>query len=61
VLVDAAGRIHLIDFDRGSVRAPGEWRAANLARLRRSLRKISAGSAPTPDDWSALLAGYAGG
>jgi 3-deoxy-D-manno-octulosonic acid kinase len=61
VLIDAAGRIHLIDFDRGSVRAPGEWRAANLARLRRSLRKISAGAAPALDDWSALLAGYAGG
>jgi len=45
VLLDDAGRVHLVDFDRGSIRAPGPWRAANLARLERSLGKLAAGGA----------------
>jgi 3-deoxy-D-manno-octulosonic acid kinase len=58
ILIDSDGRVHLIDFDRGSLRAPGAWRSANLARLARSLAKIGG---PTTDSaaWQALLAGYA--
>jgi 3-deoxy-D-manno-octulosonic acid kinase len=41
ILIDATERVFLIDFDRGTRRAPGAWRAANLARLKRSLEKIS--------------------
>ena len=54
----------LVDFDRGSLRAPGWWRDANLARLHRSLVKVSAmlpaehfGTA----DWLSLLDGYFAG
>jgi len=55
------GAISLVDFDRGRVRPGGSWRETNLRRLRRSLRKISAGLPPghySPSDWDALLAGY---
>ncbi len=60
VLLDAADRVHLIDFDRGALAAPGAWRERNLRRLRRSLLKL-AGTAPAgadPAGWSELLAGY---
>ena len=39
VLLDANLDWHLIDFDRGSQRAPGAWCASNIERLRRSLDK----------------------
>src|SRR6202142_2591074 len=42
ILVDGRGAVSVIDFDRGRVRPPGEWRARNLQRLHRSLQKISA-------------------
>jgi 3-deoxy-D-manno-octulosonic acid kinase len=54
-------RIHLIDFDRGSLRTPGFWKDGNLVRLRRSLEKIAWGLPPerfTEDDWHSLLDGY---
>lgn len=41
LLVDEAGDVYLLDFDRGQVRGEdGGWRQANLARLDRSLSKI---------------------
>src|SRR6185503_1464386 len=40
ILIDGDERVTLIDFDRGGLRSPGAWRAANLARFQRSLRKI---------------------
>jgi 3-deoxy-D-manno-octulosonic acid kinase len=55
------GGISIIDFDRGRLRAPGAWAAANLQRLLRSLRKISSALPPdrfTPANWNDLLAGY---
>lgn len=57
ILVDTAGQVHLIDFDRGSVRRPGAWRAANLARLARSLAKVG-GPGPGSPSWRALREGY---
>jgi 3-deoxy-D-manno-octulosonic acid kinase len=54
--------ISVVDFDRGRLRPPGAWQRRNLARLRRSLAKISR---DLPDDrfaareWEWLLAGYA--
>lgn len=57
VLVDAAGAVHLIDFDRGSEAAPGAWQAENLARLARSLAKFQ-GPTTASAEWQALLAGY---
>jgi len=55
------GGVSIIDFDRGRLRAPGKWAAANLARLQRSLMKIGAALPPgrfSAADWDALMAGY---
>jgi 3-deoxy-D-manno-octulosonic acid kinase len=60
VLLGEANEVYLLDFDRGRVRARGGWEQAVLARLRRSLRKVS-GSLPSDrfdePHWRALLAG----
>jgi 3-deoxy-D-manno-octulosonic acid kinase len=51
----------LIDFDRGQRRSGSHWRAQNLARLQRSLQKLS-GQHPgfhfKHQNWQALLDGY---
>jgi 3-deoxy-D-manno-octulosonic acid kinase len=55
--------ISVIDFDRGRLRPPGAWRHGNLARLRRSLEKISPampGDRFSAREWDWLLAGYQG-
>lgn len=60
ILIGVAG-ISLIDFDRGRLREPGAWAAANLERLQRSLQKICAALPAerfTPANWNDLLAGY---
>ncbi|OPZ10161.1 MAG: 3-deoxy-D-manno-octulosonic acid kinase [Alphaproteobacteria bacterium ADurb.BinA280] len=42
VMVDAQGKLWLIDFDRGELRPPdAQWQRANLQRLRRSLWKTA--------------------
>lgn len=63
ILLDTGGRFYLIDFDRGRRRRPARhWQQANLQRLQRSLFKQQA-KVPQfffrPDDWQALLQGYA--
>jgi 3-deoxy-D-manno-octulosonic acid kinase len=53
--------ISVIDFDRGRLRPPGAWQRSNLARLKRSLAKISQTLPPdrfTPREWGWLEAGY---
>ncbi|MDE2295740.1 MAG: 3-deoxy-D-manno-octulosonic acid kinase [Gammaproteobacteria bacterium] len=61
VLVDGAGHVSFIDFDRGRVLADGRWTLRNLRRLRRSLRKIGADRVLREFDagWRALLGAYA--
>lgn len=64
LLLDPAGGIWLLDFDRGRFRAPGPWQQESLARLARSLKKIAAegvGQGFDAAGWSELLAGYAAG
>lgn len=39
ILLDDAGKVWLVDFDKCGLRAGGSWKLANLARLRRSLAK----------------------
>jgi 3-deoxy-D-manno-octulosonic acid kinase len=58
VLLDGAGGIYLLDFDRGELRAqaPG-WQLANITRLKRSLEKLSGGRLDT-GAWKAMLDGY---
>ncbi|NNF51251.1 MAG: 3-deoxy-D-manno-octulosonic acid kinase [Gammaproteobacteria bacterium] len=63
ILIDGSGRIYVIDMDRARFREPGgAWSRSNLARLRRSLNKVSVeeGAEFRGDrDWAALKAGYA--
>jgi 3-deoxy-D-manno-octulosonic acid kinase len=41
IMLDAASKVWLIDFDRGRLRPPrAAWQQANLARLRRSIAKL---------------------
>lgn len=60
ILLDKAGKVWLIDFDKCSQQSGESWKAANLARLLRSfnkeLRKRSIRW--VNDDWTHLLAGY---
>jgi len=58
--VDEAGNCFLLDWDRGEWLMPGDWRRANLARLHRSLRKLSRDGALTfaSSDWDALIQAY---
>lgn len=59
--IDRADRIWLLDFDRGRFRGPGAaWRRRNLARLRRSLAKISRSSPAGFGErqWRWLMEGY---
>jgi len=62
VLVDRAGRLHLIDFDRGRLRAPHpSWQTANLNRFQRSLeklRRLYPGLHYESADWPMVLRGY---
>ena len=54
--------VYLIDFDKGAFRYLGEsWKAANLARLKRSLLKFKSLNRNfyfNEDDWKQLLKGY---
>ena len=55
---------HLIDFDRGRLRASGSgWRRRNLTRLARSLRKVAPGFVADArfdaECWQPLLVAYA--
>lgn len=60
LLVDAAGKVYLIDFDRGARRRGRAWKRANLARLQRSLRKLAGSTAVIAPAWAAFLDGYGG-
>jgi 3-deoxy-D-manno-octulosonic acid kinase len=61
VLLDEAGTVWLVDFDRGQLRHPGYWCDGNLVRLRRSVEKITEHLPPerfSEADWASLLDGY---
>lgn len=61
ILIGPNGTATLIDFDKSSIRKPGRWREQNLARLRRSLDKITSQQPAlnfSEPDWQALLSGY---
>ena len=60
LLVGATQDVYVLDFDRGRIRARGAWEQAVLARLRRSLLKVTVdlpGDRFTDANWHALLAG----
>lgn len=59
--IQAPAPVHLLDFDRGRIRARGAWEAQVLARLARSLHKIRRlhqNVRFSEADWRALMAGY---
>ena len=63
ILLDSGnGGVHLVDFDKGCRRYFGEaWKAANLARLQRSLLKFKSLKEIfhfDQDNWDELLKGY---
>jgi len=62
ILLDADGVVWLIDFDKGEIRSPAsDWQQTNLARLRRSLDKLSVlqGAVQFDDaDWQQLVLGW---
>ena len=59
ILLDAAGQVFLVDFDKSRRATGGErWKLANLRRLRRSVNKVAQPGAGTDTGWTALAAGY---
>jgi 3-deoxy-D-manno-octulosonic acid kinase len=62
LLIDPAGKVWLIDFDRCSIRKPAmPWQQANLGRLLRSFRKLHASRTIADFDdvfWHPMLAAY---
>ncbi len=61
ILLDGDGVVSVLDFDRGRLRNGGSWMRRNLARLRRSLVKVTRALPPDRFDaaaWQLLLAGY---
>ena len=63
VQIDIADQVFLLDFDRGRIRpAARGWQQSNLARLKRSLTKISVHGTGTvqfsAQEWRWLVEGY---
>ncbi|MFV1985166.1 MAG: 3-deoxy-D-manno-octulosonic acid kinase [Thiohalomonadales bacterium] len=62
ILLDEGGHCFLIDFDRCNIRKPKlKWQKENLARLKRSLNKISKNEDVfhfSDVNWRSLLRGY---
>jgi len=61
VQIDKNDKLWLIDFDRGRLRRPGSWQQKNLARLHRSLQKITRLDPAlhySESNWAAVLEGY---
>jgi 3-deoxy-D-manno-octulosonic acid kinase len=58
VVLGATGEIYLLDFDRGRIVKRGAWEEAVLARLERSLVKVTQGLPAGrygPEQWQRLL------
>lgn len=62
ILLDAGGRLFLVDFDNALVRPPGAWVTRGMERLQRSLRKVAleTGTQFDAEAWKALCGGYEG-
>lgn len=61
ILLDEAGQLYLLDFDRGALRPDGGWKDATLERLHRSFRKVTRENPAiniTASDWREFMTGY---
>jgi 3-deoxy-D-manno-octulosonic acid kinase len=61
ILLDAEGRVYLIDFDKSGVDQDSSWQQRTLQRLYRSLTKLQTQDSNfhfTEANWQTLLAGY---
>jgi 3-deoxy-D-manno-octulosonic acid kinase len=59
ILIDNHNEVYLVDFDRGERRSSGtQWQQANLARLQRSLFKLTDPGVIEAQAWPELLTGY---
>ena len=60
ILIDRRRRPFLVDFDNASMRRAGPWREAGVARLKRSLHKVSleTGTQFSEAAWHELVMGY---
>ena len=59
--IDKAGKLWMLDFDRGRLLPPGPWQQKTLSRLHRSLQKIKALDSSLHYEqlnWEQLLEGY---
>ncbi len=59
--IDNAGRLWMLDFDRGRLLPPGAWQQKTLRRLHRSLVKVKTVNPRVHFDesnWEVLLEGY---
>lgn len=61
ILFGGDGAVYILDFDRGRIRLRGAWEQRVLARLKRSLAKVSQqrGAKFGEQEWRALMDGYA--
>ena len=65
ILIDQSNAVYLIDFDRCSEQSGTHWKATNLGRLLRSLRKLQNDSLSnrqnfhfSDQNWAAICDGY---
>jgi 3-deoxy-D-manno-octulosonic acid kinase len=61
LMIDAANKIWIIDFDRCRFKQGEQWKMHNIARLERSLHKqarLQPSFHFSPPDWRRLLDGY---
>jgi 3-deoxy-D-manno-octulosonic acid kinase len=60
ILIDSGLQPFLVDFDNARLRGSGPWQAAGVARLQRSLRKVSGetGTQFSVDAWRQLIAAF---
>jgi 3-deoxy-D-manno-octulosonic acid kinase len=63
ILLGSHGAVYVLDFDRGRIRPRGAWEQTVLARLKRSLEKISRlRGVQFPEElWRLLMQGYLAG
>lgn len=68
IMLDQAGKVWIVDFDKCGFRPDGDWKQANLERLQRSFHKEQAKAQQSQQsfhwqqttDWAELIRGYQG-